>query len=275
MSSLSTIQRKVILSNFANPRTWSIPKDPISIALISTTSTILIGIGGIWFHKILWRRIKNSDSVTLRMLEKKIWVKGVVTSVGDGDNFRLFHTPGPFFSYPFKIRSIPSTPKELKDETIHIRIAGVDAPENAHFGNPSQPHAQESLDWLRSTINDKRMKCQLLRKDQYGRIVAVPYIRRMILPDKPLPLLMLSEGMAVVYTSSGAEYGPWGLKRLQEIESRAKAAKKGLWASKKVELPSTYKKRLRAAEEGKAEVATTDDPPSSGFMSWVRSLFGR
>jgi endonuclease YncB( thermonuclease family) len=60
---------------------------------------------------------------------------------------------------------------ELKDETIHIRIAGVDAPENAHFGNPSQPHAKESLEWLRRTLIGKKMSCQLLRKDQYNRIV--------------------------------------------------------------------------------------------------------
>jgi endonuclease YncB( thermonuclease family) len=63
---------------------------------------------------------------------------------------------------------------ELKDETLHIRIAGVDAPEAAHFGNPAQPHSQESLDWLRQTILGKSMRCQLLRKDQYNRIVRSP-----------------------------------------------------------------------------------------------------
>ena len=47
----------------------------------------------------------------------------------------------------------------------------MDAPENAHFGNPSQPHAKESLDWLRKTITGKRMKVKFLRKDQYNRIV--------------------------------------------------------------------------------------------------------
>ena len=29
----------------------------------------------------------------------------------NSDNFRLFHTPGIFYSYPFKLRSIPSTAK--------------------------------------------------------------------------------------------------------------------------------------------------------------------
>lgn len=99
------------------------------------------------------------------------------------DGFRLYHTPGPFWRFPLKLRSIPTTPKgtcqagahpltpALKNETLSIRIAGVDAPELAHFGNPAQPHAKESLQWLTSAVEGKRVKCQLLRKDQYGRIV--------------------------------------------------------------------------------------------------------
>lgn len=83
------------------------------------------------------------------------------------------------------------------------------------------------------------MRCQLVRKDQYNRIVrfrptnsqniwlteeqvAVPYIRRLFLPNKPLPVMMLHEGMAVVYESGGGEYGPWGIDRLKEVEAQAK-----------------------------------------------------
>lgn len=66
------------------------------------------------------------------------------------------------------------TCSELKDETLHIRIAGIDAPEAAHFGRPAQPHSAESLEWLRQTLLGKRVRCQLLRKDQYSRIVGNP-----------------------------------------------------------------------------------------------------
>lgn len=77
-----------------------------------------------------------------------IVLKGCFDSVGDGDNFRFFHTPTlSGYSWPFKFRRIPSTtkgtryehrklsqpdldaPLDLKDETLHIRLAGVDAPE--------------------------------------------------------------------------------------------------------------------------------------------------
>ena len=63
---------------------------------------------------------------------------------------------------------------DLKDETLHIRIAAVDAPENAHFGNPAQPFAKESWDWMKALLTGKRVKVQLIRKDQYLRIVSGP-----------------------------------------------------------------------------------------------------
>jgi endonuclease YncB( thermonuclease family) len=63
-----------------------------------------------------------------------------------------------------------STPG-LKDQTIHIRIAGVDAPEAAHFGRPAQPFAPEALAWLKNSIEGKTVYCQLIRRDQYSRIV--------------------------------------------------------------------------------------------------------
>jgi hypothetical protein len=88
--------------------------------------------------------------------------------VGDADNFRLYHTPGFGWRWPLKFRHIPSgyrrgalcldldrcalgypthlisktssrnlltilttrtTNAGLKDLTIHIRVAGMDAPE--------------------------------------------------------------------------------------------------------------------------------------------------
>ena len=87
---------------------------------------------------------------------------------------------------------------ELVNQTLHVRIAGVDAPEVAfslpffgtcslnlkknhfiffylqcgHFGKPGQPYADESLTWLRRKILGKVVYCQLLRRDQYQRVVS-------------------------------------------------------------------------------------------------------
>jgi endonuclease YncB( thermonuclease family) len=60
----------------------------------------------------------------------------------------------------------------LKDQTIHIRIAGVDAPEAAHFGRPAQPYAPEALAWLKNAIEGKTLYCRLIHRDQYSRIVS-------------------------------------------------------------------------------------------------------
>ncbi|KAK8858546.1 hypothetical protein IAR55_002775 [Kwoniella newhampshirensis] len=249
-----------------------IPKDPVAVGILSALGGTALTLGSIKGYRRYWRRIRNANSVTSGMLERKMWVKGVVTSVGDGDNLRLFHTPGPFFRYPFKIRSVPTISKELKDETLNIRIAGVDAPENAHFGQPAQPHAKESLEWLRTTILGKRMRCQLLAKDQYQRIVAVPYICRTFWFDKPLPLLMLKQGMAVVYEAGGAEYGPWGIEKMKAIEAEARAAKRGLWSLKKFEHPSAFKARMKRPDE--IRVPYKSRSTTSGLWGMFRKLLG-
>ena len=48
---------------------------------------------------------------------------------------------------------------------------GVDAPEAAHFGKEAQPYAAEALNWLKAEVEGKRLWVQLIRRDQYGRIV--------------------------------------------------------------------------------------------------------
>lgn len=80
-----------------------------------------------WF-----RRIPNGDWFTPSMLTGRRWIKGYVTryaltwlvprahaeqrqtgsSVGDADNFRIYHMPGFGWSGPFKFRIVPSSKGE-------------------------------------------------------------------------------------------------------------------------------------------------------------------
>ncbi|KAH9477145.1 putative endonuclease lcl3 [Psilocybe cubensis] len=234
-------------------------------------------------YKRYGRRIRNSDWITPKQLTRKRWLRGVVTSVGDADNFRLFHTP-PLggYTWPLKFRSIPSLSKDLKDETIHIRIAGIDAPEAAHFGKPAQPYAAESLEWLRNNILGKSVYCQVLRKDQYTRIVAQVYLSPRILPGflfhgKNVSAEMLKAGWAVTYQQAGAEYGHLGKDGFLRLENEAKAARRGIWkGGKSLETPSQYKRRHAAAttleEAEAAKPRSTRLAPKKG---WLRSLFTR
>ncbi|CAG8732981.1 7015_t:CDS:2, partial [Acaulospora colombiana] len=135
---------------------WSRTPDAAKLGLAMVGGS-LITFGGIRVYKGFFKRIRNSEQVSSSDFEKKRWIKGVVTSVGDADNFRLYHTPGFGWNWPLKFRRVPSSAKDLKEETLHIRMMGIDAPEAAHFGKPAQPYAEEALEWLRNAVLGKRV----------------------------------------------------------------------------------------------------------------------
>jgi hypothetical protein len=92
-----------------------------SRTLISTvllTSGILLAVR---FHRSYLRRIPDAPSISSSFLRRRT-IFGKVTSVGDGDNFRIYHTPGGRLAgwgwLPWK--KIPTTKKELKDNTVRL-----------------------------------------------------------------------------------------------------------------------------------------------------------
>jgi endonuclease YncB( thermonuclease family) len=124
-------------------------------------------------------------------------------------------------------------------------MVGVDAPEvspsplspsttplnatpsqRSHFGKPAQAYSDEALAWLKEQIHGRRLKCQLFKRDQYGRIVALPLIphhrwwpRRSA--TRNLPLEMVRAGWGTVYTGAGAKYGGWGQAAFHDAQAEA------------------------------------------------------
>lgn len=102
--------------------------------------------------------------------------------IADPDNFRLYHTPlGRLLLWSTPLRPIPTLRAQLKNQTLSIRLAGIDAPELAHFGKPAQPHADEALRYLQHLIAERgrgRVRVWPLRRDQYERVVGVAFVRR-------------------------------------------------------------------------------------------------
>ncbi|KAF8958556.1 SNase-domain-containing protein [Flammula alnicola] len=246
-----------------------------SFALGSATA-----MSAVLVYKRYARRIRNIDYITPKLLTRKRWLKGVVTSVGDADNFRFFHTSTlGGYSWPFKFRRVPALSKDLKDETLHIRIAGVDAPEAAHFGKPAQPYAAESLEWLRERVLGKKVYIQLLRKDQYSRVVAQVYLVPRLFPGflfygKNLPAEMLKAGWAMTYEQAGAEYGKLGKEGYLRLEAQAKAARKGMWKDgTNAETPAEYKRRYASAGSLDDAQAAKPVPVRKTRKSWLRRLF--
>ncbi|KAF7585805.1 putative endonuclease lcl3 [Aspergillus hancockii] len=238
---------------FADPRTL-IP------TLILTTGIV----GALSIHRRYLRRFPDAVSIS-HSYHRKRTILGQVTSVGDGDGFRLYHTPGGRLAgwgwLPWK--RVPTSKKELKDKTISVRLAGVDAPEMAHFGRPEQPYAREAYQWLTEYVLNRRVRVLVHRQDQYQRVVASVFVRRAF--DFPIPFRrrdvsyeMVRRGLATVYEAkAGSEFGgPDVERKYREAESLAKRKGTGLWKAfrrnrKEWESPREYKARMGLEEQGK------------------------
>ena len=98
-------------------------------------------------------------------------------------------------------------------------------------------------DFLRKELVGKKVTLQVLKRDQYGRCVGMAWVKNTF-RWKNVSALMLENGLATVYTSSGAEYGGM-LQKFEAMEKKAKKQKKGMWrkASSHKESPMEFKKR--------------------------------
>lgn len=119
---------------------------------------------------------------------------------------------------------------------IPIRLAGVDAPEGAHFGRPSQPYASEALEYLQTALLHKNVRAHIHRRDHYERVVATVYLRRWIpFLKTDIGLEMLKRGLAVTYEAkTGAEFGSSEIEDGYRVaEAEAKRKNLGLWSALK------------------------------------------
>ncbi|KAI4173057.1 MAG: hypothetical protein LQ343_003167 [Gyalolechia ehrenbergii] len=228
---------------------WSHYRDPRNIVPVVVLTGLTLSIAAL--YRSYLRRIPQAINIEPRYWRKRS-LFGRVTSVGDADNFRLFHTPGGRLAgweiLPW--RKVPKTSKELKEKTVHIRLAGIDAPELAHFGKPAQLFSKEAFDFLNSYILHRRVRAYVYRRDQYDRAVATVYVRKWLL-RRDVGLQMLKKGLATVYEAkSGAEFGELE-ERYRSTEKWAKLKKKGMWSGNKrdYESPRNYKTRTGQATQ--------------------------
>lgn len=77
----------------------------------------LVGLGALQLYSHYLRRIPGAAFVRKAYFHKRS-VFGRVTSVGDGDNFHLFHTPGGRAVGWGWLRKIPEKRRDLKDRTV-------------------------------------------------------------------------------------------------------------------------------------------------------------
>lgn len=151
---------------------------------------------------------------------------------------------------------------------ISVRIAGVDAPEGAHFGKPAQPFAAEALAWMESYVLNRRVRAFIYKRDQYERVVATVYVRKPpFFLRKDVGLEMLKRGLATTYEGkTGAEFGgPKMEETYKAAEAAARMKGKGMWSTQKagvfgsrkaqeLESPMAFKKRMKLMDESKQNV---------------------
>ncbi|TAQ90175.1 hypothetical protein B7494_g1513 [Chlorociboria aeruginascens] len=254
-----------------NATDWSHYTDPRTIIpTVLLTTTLLVSIR---LYRSYLHRIPEATHIRPGFFRKRS-LFGRVTSVGDADNFHLFHTPGGRIAGWEWLpgRKIPAKKSALKGNTIHVRIAGIDAPEGAHFGKPAQPHSAEALAWLKSYILNRRVRAYIYKRDQYERVVATVYVRRFLF-RKDVGQEMLRAGFATVYeANSGAEFGNFEAM-YRQIEARAKKKKRGMWSGKMKDYESPRDYKLRTAVQSYVQRPTAAQHPVTHHTATIAFPF--
>ncbi|CAJ2502003.1 Uu.00g048560.m01.CDS01 [Anthostomella pinea] len=240
-----------------NGTDWQHYKDPRNwVPTFLLTTTVLVSLQ---VYRSYLRRIPGAIHVQPSFFRKRS-LFGQVTSVGDGDNFHMFHTPGGRFVGWGWLRKVPQKKAELKSKTIPIRLAGVDAPEGAHFGRPAQPFSTDALAWLSSYILGRRVRAKIYKRDQYDRIVATVFVRRFLI-RRDVGLEMLKRGLATTYEAkTGAEFG--GLEeKYKAAQAKAKDKKRGIWGGNPQHFESPRENSRSNAGTGDGEAAARESGP--------------
>jgi len=243
-------QRSSSWTDKLKSKDWTLldPRTLLSTAILTTSILVTIKT-----YRTYLKRIPEASYIRPAFFRKRS-LFGTVTRVGDADNFHLFHQPGGRIAgwgwLPGR-RVLPEK-KDLKNRTIHIRLAGVDAPEGSHFGKPAQPYSSEALQWLRNYILNRRVRAYIYKKDQYDRIVATVWVRRYFI-RRDVGKEMLKAGMATVYEAKqGAEFGDFE-EKYRQLEETAKKRKRGIWGGNKKDFESPREYKTRTAKMGETK----------------------
>lgn len=126
-------------------------------------------------------------------------------------------------------------------DTLHVggervRLFGVDAPELSQTcgaGASGVACGQLAADWLRSSVQGRVLQCVSVGTDRYGRLVARCRVGR-----ADLGRSIVEAGWATAYRKYSLDY--------VDMEQRARAARRGIWALG-FQPPDAYRRARREA----------------------------
>jgi micrococcal nuclease len=187
-----------------------------------------------------WKRYTDVAEIPATFFEQKRTLRGIAVRVSDGDTIRFLHRP-----MDWSPRQLGKTEK-TSELALPVRFCTVDTPETAKFGETGQPFASEAKEYVTKLLSNRPVYVQLLKRDQYSRIVAQVYIRKWRFFKTYLDEELLKQGLAEVYTGAGAVYGPKGKEAYEQLEQAARSKKIGLWSQgRKRESAADYKTRTK------------------------------
>jgi len=248
------------------------PKDtrsniPVILICSFAITVILVIVYTLWYTYCR----RYSDIYDLPRNLANFYFYGIVTYVGDGDGFRVYHTPclrsdqttekgssrkkerdrssgkGASRNASSKKQEVPSSGgccAPQKSPTLKIRLAGIDAPEIRHFNVPGQPYAVEAKNFLKSLIYQKKVYIKTIEIDMYQRVLSIVYIKTGLFSWTNVNIKMVEEGYACVYEGKDAQYGDIRAE-LEKAEMRARNSKRGMWKNKNYMSPMEHKKNAR------------------------------
>ncbi|KAJ1973624.1 putative endonuclease lcl3 [Dimargaris xerosporica] len=213
---------------------------PYPFYLLITGTAMALG----WVVYRGTRRFPTADHIPPHWMEQRKPIRGQVVRISDSDNVRIYHTPWLWYG------KIPDLNREYMKKSIHVRLAGVDAPESSYFSMPSQPFAAEAKEWIAHKLQDRRVKVIPCGKDRYNRLLGMVYVRSWLGLWQNVSLQMVQAGYATVYKQHGAQYGGI-LEQLERAEATAKRKRRGMWAQdlKAYVSPAEHKRKHLRGED--------------------------
>lgn len=154
-----------------------------------------------------------------------------------------------FFASPALATTVSGPAKIVDGDTLEIagkriRLFGIDAPEatqSCDRDGQTGACGQTAAERLRGLIGNGSVTCDGNELDQYGRLVAVCTVAGVDLNHA-----MVADGWAVAFRQYSEAY--------VADEARARAAKRGLWASS-FEMPQDYRAEERERATPPARIA--------------------
>ena len=186
----------------------------------------LLMISGFLTESQARKRNRSAQSAT----QQERILKGRVVKVSDGDTVTVLDD------------------REDGKTQVKIRLDGIDAPEK------SQPFGEYCRKSLAAKVAGKEISVRVRKLDRYGRSIGNIESKE----GGSVNLLQVREGCAWFYRQYAREHERSERDMYEEAESRARAARLGLWKDKEPEAPWEYRRKNRRGKRSNRIEGWTD-----------------